>query len=193
MGKQINWGKLHYMTDPQNDQFSRLRQEILSSIDILDRRGLLEEGGSEPAPEGSPIHDIPNIEVESNPDILGGALCFKGTRITVDHIGRVAMKVPHYQLRELAEDYKLTCAHILYALGYTARKEPPKPVRYREDSADQRLAAKAKELVDALVFDDSGSAGKGGNGGLISRETIRHADELRAILAGHGANLGKEG
>lgn len=41
------------------------------------------------------------------------------------------------------------------------------------------LIKAAKELVDAITFDDSGIMGRGGNGGLISRETIRKADELR--------------
>jgi hypothetical protein len=45
---------------------------------------------------------------------------------------------------------------------------------------------KAKALVDAVAFDDVGSliAGvyTGGNGGLLSRETIKAADELRKAL-----------
>lgn len=49
------------------------------------------------------------------------------------------------------------------------------------------IATAAKALLDAITFDDCGSmvAGKfvGGNGGLISRETIRKADELRRALA----------
>lgn len=44
----------------------------------------------------------------------------------------------------------------------------------------------AKALLDAITFDDCGSlvGGKfvGGNGGLISRETIKQADELRRAL-----------
>lgn len=48
------------------------------------------------------------------------------------------------------------------------------------------IAKAAKALLDAITFDDCGSmvAGKfvGGNGGLISRETIRKADELRRAL-----------
>jgi hypothetical protein len=40
----------------------------------------------------------------------------------------------------------------------------------------------AKELVAAISFDDSGVNGRGGNGGLLSRETIRRADELRLAI-----------
>lgn len=40
-----------------------------------------------------------------------------------------------------------------------------------------------ERLIDALTYDDSGFQGKGGNGGLISRETIRAADELRLAIA----------
>jgi hypothetical protein len=45
---------------------------------------------------------------------------------------------------------------------------------------DTRKAALA--LLDALSFDDRGEFGRGGNGGLISRETIRKADNLRIAL-----------
>jgi hypothetical protein len=49
------------------------------------------------------------------------------------------------------------------------------------------IATAAKALLNALTFDDCGAmlGGKfvGGNGGLISRETIRNADELRRALA----------
>jgi len=47
--------------------------------------------------------------------------------------------------------------------------------------ADEVVAA-AERLVEALTIDDSGSLGTGGNGGLLSRETIRKADELRVLL-----------
>jgi hypothetical protein len=40
----------------------------------------------------------------------------------------------------------------------------------------------AKALVAAVAFDDSGLNGRGGNGGLLSRETIRKADELRIAI-----------
>ena len=55
------------------------------------------------------------------------------------------------------------------------------PFNVRSLLADQIVAA-AERLVEALTFDDSGSAGMGGNGGLLSRETIRKSDELRALL-----------
>jgi hypothetical protein len=44
------------------------------------------------------------------------------------------------------------------------------------------LIKAAQALVDAVTFDDSGYQGRGGNGGLLSRETIRKADELRQVL-----------
>ncbi len=49
------------------------------------------------------------------------------------------------------------------------------PFNVRSLLAEQIVAA-AEGLVEALTFDDSG------NGGLISRETIRKSDELRALL-----------
>ncbi|KQT52244.1 MULTISPECIES: hypothetical protein [unclassified Aureimonas] len=54
----------------------------------------------------------------------------------------------------------------------------PSPVRHE-------LIDAAQDLVAAITFDDSGIAGRGGNGGLISRETIRKADELRFALLRH--------
>lgn len=47
----------------------------------------------------------------------------------------------------------------------------------------QEIVAAAGALVDAVTFDDSGFMGKGGNGGLVSRETIRRSDELRLLLS----------
>jgi len=48
------------------------------------------------------------------------------------------------------------------------------------------LIAKAKKLVDAVSFDDCGAIVggiyMGGNGGLLSRDTIKAADELRKEL-----------
>jgi len=41
------------------------------------------------------------------------------------------------------------------------------------------LLAAAEKLVDSITFDDSGINGRGGNGGLISRETTSAADKLR--------------
>lgn len=52
------------------------------------------------------------------------------------------------------------------------------------EAAPGRLAAllaAVDGLLQALTYDDSGFMGQGGNGGLISRETIRKADELRII------------
>lgn len=50
-----------------------------------------------------------------------------------------------------------------------------------------RLAAATKALIDAICFDLNGAliGGKwmGGNGGLVSRETIARADEARRALA----------
>lgn len=49
------------------------------------------------------------------------------------------------------------------------------------------LAIKARALLDAVDFDNNGAmvAGHlvGGNGGLISRDTIKAADELRKALS----------
>ncbi len=55
----------------------------------------------------------------------------------------------------------------------------------------EELRKKAKALVDAVTQDDSGTlvAGTwvGGNGGLLSRDTIKAADELRKeLLRGEG-------
>lgn len=44
------------------------------------------------------------------------------------------------------------------------------------------LLEQSAALVAAVTFDDSGMMGKGGNGGLLSRDTIRAADELRLTL-----------
>lgn len=50
-------------------------------------------------------------------------------------------------------------------------------------SDQAELMDKVQALLDALTFDDSGFQGKGGNGGLISRETIRKADEVRIAMS----------
>lgn len=47
-------------------------------------------------------------------------------------------------------------------------------------AADLRTSATA--LLDAISYDVSGIDGRGGNGGLISTNTIRRSDELRQIL-----------
>ncbi len=50
-----------------------------------------------------------------------------------------------------------------------------------------RLIAAARALVDAISFDVNGAmiAGqyRGGNGGLVSIETMKKADELRRAIA----------
>lgn len=55
------------------------------------------------------------------------------------------------------------------------------------DANVTRLIAAAKDLADAVSFDDNGRmlAGKwqGGNGGLISRDTITKADAVRRAVA----------
>ena len=53
----------------------------------------------------------------------------------------------------------------------------------------------ARELVDAVAFDDCGAvvAGQlvGGHGGLLSRETIKKADALRLALDAHRIEMDK--
>jgi hypothetical protein len=44
------------------------------------------------------------------------------------------------------------------------------------------LERAAQKLIDAVTFDMHGIDGRGGNGGLISNETLRAADELRLAL-----------
>ncbi len=50
-----------------------------------------------------------------------------------------------------------------------------------------KIIIAAKSLIDSISFDDNGAmiAGKymGGNGGLISRETLEKADALRRAIA----------
>lgn len=45
------------------------------------------------------------------------------------------------------------------------------------------ILAAARALSEAVTYDDSGTAGRGGNGGLLSRETIRKNDELKIALS----------
>jgi len=47
----------------------------------------------------------------------------------------------------------------------------------------ETVIAAAEKLIHAVTFDDCGENGRGGNGGLISRETIRAADELRLEIS----------
>jgi hypothetical protein len=42
--------------------------------------------------------------------------------------------------------------------------------------------AAAKKLIDAVSYDVNGVNGRGGNGGLVSTETIRASDELRLVV-----------
>ncbi len=57
---------------------------------------------------------------------------------------------------------------------------------YEAGMRETELRKKAKALVDAITNDDVGQliAGQfmGGHGGLISRETIKAADDLRKEL-----------
>lgn len=55
------------------------------------------------------------------------------------------------------------------------------------NAAVERLAKAAKELVDAISFDEHGrmvgQTFMGGNGGLISRDTLAKSDAVRRALA----------
>ncbi len=51
------------------------------------------------------------------------------------------------------------------------------------------LIEAAQAAVDAITFDDSGTQGRGGNGGLVSRQTIRKSDELRIAIRRAQAEL----
>jgi hypothetical protein len=44
------------------------------------------------------------------------------------------------------------------------------------------LLAAAKALMESVSYDMSGINGQGGNGCLISTETIRRSDELRQVI-----------
>ena len=50
-------------------------------------------------------------------------------------------------------------------------------------SRAERLETASRDLLNALTYDDSGAGGRGGGGGLISRDTIAKADQLRLILS----------
>lgn len=56
-----------------------------------------------------------------------------------------------------------------------------------ENPAFARLIKAATEVVDAISFDVNGIAlptgFHGGNGGLVSQETMRRTDELRRAIA----------
>lgn len=44
------------------------------------------------------------------------------------------------------------------------------------------LLERIETVIDRVTFDDSGIMGRGGNGGLLSRDTIRAVDDLRLII-----------
>lgn len=44
------------------------------------------------------------------------------------------------------------------------------------------VAARANDLLDRFTFDVTGYNGQGGNGGLITKETMQAADKLRMAL-----------
>jgi len=44
------------------------------------------------------------------------------------------------------------------------------------------IAQKAHQLIAAIDYDNNGSMGRGGNGGLLSPETTRATDALRLAL-----------
>jgi hypothetical protein len=55
------------------------------------------------------------------------------------------------------------------------------------DPALQRLMTDAERVVEAVTMDDSGmlvgTIWQGGNGGMLSRDTIKAVDRLRMTLA----------
>jgi hypothetical protein len=56
----------------------------------------------------------------------------------------------------------------------------------------KNLQKVAQKLVDQVEYDVCGKNGKGGNGGLVSTETIRAADECRLVLNTIAAVKGDE-
>lgn len=44
------------------------------------------------------------------------------------------------------------------------------------------LLTAARTLMDSVHYDTSGINGQGGNGGLVSTDTIRRADELQQVI-----------
>ena len=47
------------------------------------------------------------------------------------------------------------------------------------------VIATARALLERITFDVCGVAGKGGNGGLVSTETVKAADQLRLAISRH--------
>lgn len=54
------------------------------------------------------------------------------------------------------------------------------------------LLKAAEALLKSLTYDESGIDGRGGNGGLISRETIQKGDFLRIELSRVNRLLGRK-
>ncbi|GLQ09267.1 hypothetical protein GCM10007913_11990 [Devosia yakushimensis] len=46
------------------------------------------------------------------------------------------------------------------------------------------LKKQARAVIARVTYDECGTNGQGGNGGIISRETIRAVDDLRLVLDG---------
>lgn len=53
----------------------------------------------------------------------------------------------------------------------------------------EAVADLAAALAASVTFDNSGTNGQGGHGGLVSRETIRGADDLRRALGALGREV----
>lgn len=52
------------------------------------------------------------------------------------------------------------------------------------DYSDPEILCTAlQQIIDKVSFDVNGSMGQGGNGGLVSRDTIRACDEGRLTLS----------
>ena len=51
-----------------------------------------------------------------------------------------------------------------------------------EREALKLLIPNAQNLLDRFTFDVSGIGGRGGNGGLITKDTMKAADQLRMAL-----------
>ncbi len=50
------------------------------------------------------------------------------------------------------------------------------------DSAVKALVQAAEKLIGSVEFDVNGAAGRGGNGGLTSNDTMQSAGELRIAV-----------
>ncbi len=46
----------------------------------------------------------------------------------------------------------------------------------------EHLANALQKLIDSVSYDMSGIMGQGGNGGLLSSDTVRASDEARLVL-----------